>query len=61
MRAIALLLILAAGAAENTLAAFDACLSLQFGMEFDVDRTRDGVLVASTAQEGVIRVWDPGA
>ena len=39
------LTLLAAGAAENTLAAFDACLSLQFGMEFDVDRTRDGVLV----------------
>ena len=32
-------------APENTLAAFEACLALRVGFEFDVDRTADGVLV----------------
>lgn len=32
-------------APENTLASFAACLALQVGFEFDVDRTADGALV----------------
>lgn len=32
-------------APENTLAAFDSCLALRLGFEFDVQRTRDGELV----------------
>lgn len=32
-------------APENTLAAFEACLALRVGFEFDVDRTVDGALV----------------
>ncbi|NBO93683.1 MAG: hypothetical protein EBV06_15440 [Planctomycetia bacterium] len=32
-------------APENTLAAFSACLDLRLGMELDVRRTKDGVLV----------------
>ena len=32
-------------APENTLAAFEACLALRVGFEFDVDRTSDGALV----------------
>jgi len=32
-------------APENTLAGFDACMNLRLGLELDIQRTKDGVLV----------------